>query len=72
MRIMVNNLEAEMKRIGVTRQDIAGLLGLTYRTIHSRFSGVSEWRYCECVKIRNTYFPGMELEYLFTADNKTD
>lgn len=65
---MVNNLEAEMKRIGVTRQNIAELLGLTYRTIHSRFSGVSEWRYSECVKIRNTYFPGMELEYLFIAD----
>ena len=63
--INLNNLEAEMKRKNVSRKDIAELLGLSYRTIHSRFNGDSEWEYSECVKIRNEYFPDMALEYLF-------
>lgn len=38
-KVNVKNLEAEMKRYGVSRSDIADLLGLSYRTIHSRFNG---------------------------------
>lgn len=57
--VRLDNLEAEMKRKKVTRHDIATLLGLSYRTIHSRFNGESEWGYSECVKVRDTYFPGL-------------
>ena len=49
--VKVDNLEAEMKRKKITRNDVASLLGLSYRTIHSRFNGESEWGYAECVKI---------------------
>ena len=63
--VKVENLEAEMKRKKISRQDIARILGLSYRTIHSRFNGESEWGYSECVLIRDTYFPDMELSYLF-------
>lgn len=63
--IKIENLEAEMKRSKISRSDIAHTLGLSYRTIHSRFNGESEWAYSECVKVRNTYFPDMELSYLF-------
>ena len=65
----LKNLEAEMKRKGISRKDIAELLGLTYRTIHSRFNGETEWTFRECVKVRDTYFPGMKLEELFKADD---
>ena len=65
--IKVDNLEAEMKRKKITRNDVASLLGLSYRTIHSRFNGESEWGYAECVKVRDAFFPGMELDYLFTT-----
>ena len=58
-----------MKRKKITRHDIASLLDLSYRTIHSRFNGESEWGYSECVKVRDTYFPDMELSYLFSTDN---
>lgn len=64
-KIKLENLEAEMKRRRISRSDIAHALGLSYRTIHSRFNGESEWGYSECVKVRNTYFPDMELSYLF-------
>lgn len=54
----LRNLEKEMKQKGVSRKDIAELLGLTYRTIHSRFNGASDWTFPECVKVRDTYFQG--------------
>lgn len=66
--IKVENLEAEMKRKKISRSDIASLLGLSYRTIHSRFNGESEWGYSECVKVRDTYFPDKTLDYLFATE----
>lgn len=66
--VKVDNLEAEMKRKKISRDDIAKLLGLSYRTIHSRFNGESQWKYSECVKVRDTYFPDLDLSYLFQTD----
>lgn len=68
--VKVDNLEAEMKRNKISRSDIANLLGLSYRTIHSRFNGESEWGYTECVKVRDAYFPNMTLDYLFETEEK--
>lgn len=68
--VKVENLEAEMKRNKISRSDIANLLGLSYRTIHSRFNGESEWGYAECVKVRDTYFPDKSLDYLFATDDE--
>lgn len=60
--VIVLNLEAEMVRNKISRSDIAKLLGLTYRTILSKFNGESKWGYEECVKIRDTYFKDKTLE----------
>lgn len=67
--VKVKNLEAEMKRNKISRSDIANLLGLSYRTIHSRFNGETEWGYSECIKVRDTYFPDMSLDYLFATED---
>jgi len=67
LAVCCNNLEAEMKRKGISRADIANLIDVSYSTIHSRFNGNSEWIYNECVLIRDTYFPEMKLEYLFST-----
>ena len=63
-----NNLEAEMKRKGISRADIAQTLGVSYSTIHSRFNNNTEWLYSECVVIRDTYFPEHTLDYLFSTE----
>lgn len=63
--IKTNNLEAEMKRIGINRMNIANLIKVSYRTVHAKFYGDSPWQYAECVLIRDTYFPDKELSYLF-------
>lgn len=68
MKISCNNLEAEMKRKGISRLDIANHLNVSYSTIHSRFNGNSDWLYCECIKIRDTFFPDLELDYLFSTE----
>lgn len=70
--VKVENLEAEMKRNKISRSDIANLLGLSYRTIHSRFNGESEWGYTECVKVRDAYFPDKSLDYLFATDENSE
>ena len=69
-KVSVVNLEAEMTRKRISRRDIAELVGVTYRTIHSKFNGESEWTLSECLKIRDKFFPEMELDYLFTVDEK--
>lgn len=70
--VKVDNLEAEMKRKKISRRDIANLLGLSYRTIHSRFNGDSEWGYSECVKVRDSLFPNEELSYLFQTSEDSE
>ena len=55
--VKIDNLEAEMKRKKVSRLEIATYLGVSYRTIHSRFNGKVPWEYSECVRIRDHFFP---------------
>lgn len=57
-----------MKRHNISRMDIANLLNVSYSTIHSRFNGNSEWIYNECVLIRNSFFPELTLDYLFSTE----
>lgn len=59
-----------MKRKGISRSDIARHLGLSYRTIHSKFNGDSQWQYTECILIRDTFFPELDLAYLFPYAQK--
>lgn len=68
--VRVDNLEAEMKRKKISRLDIAKFLGVSYRTIHSRFNGDAQWEYSECVRIRDTFFPECSLEYLFATEEQ--
>ena len=68
--INTSNLEKEMRRIGIERKDVAELIGVTYRTVHDRFNGNSEWKYTDCVLIRDTYFPDKRLEDLFSYIQK--
>ena len=55
--VKIDNLGAEMKRKKVSRLEIATYLGVSYRTIHSRFNGKVPWEYSECVRIRDHFFP---------------
>lgn len=61
----MNNLNAEMSRFGLTEADLANCLGCTVDTIKNKLKGISEFSARDSFKIRDTFFPGMRLEYLF-------
>lgn len=68
----MNNLRAEMARYGVTISDIQQLLKLSERTVRSKLSGESGFSFSEASKIRNAFFVGYRLEYLFADDCNPD
>lgn len=64
----MRNLIAEMARYGVTNVDIKNLLNCSDRTVTNKLSGETEFSFSEATKIRDTYFIGFRLEYLFAPD----
>lgn len=66
----MKNLLAEMARYGVSRYDIQKLLGCSEATVRNKLSGESEFTVSEALKIRNSYFIGFRVEYLFAKDEQ--
>lgn len=61
----MNNLAAEMTRYGISINDLQTVLLCTEKTVRNKINGNSEFSVKEAIKIRDTFFPGMKLEYLF-------
>ena len=69
----MRNLSAEMARYGVKNADIQKLLSCTDKTVRHKIDGVTEFSVAEALKIRDVFFPGLRVEYLFaTADEVRD
>lgn len=67
----MSNLAAEMARFGVSAADFQAVLGCTDKTVRNKMSGATEFSVGEALKIRDTFFPGMRIEYLFAQqDNR--
>ena len=62
---MLWNLKAEMARRGVMCIDLANLLGVRPATISAKISCKSQFSFEEAQRIQRSYFPNLELEYLF-------
>ena len=62
---MMNRLEKEMRRYNVSCWDIVDLLGCSEKTLRNKLTGTTGFTYKEVQLIRNAFFPGMTLEYLF-------
>ncbi len=62
---MLCNLRAEMARRNISNNDLAMTIGKTDRSIRDKIRGLYEFSLPEAALIRNRYFPGMSLEYLF-------
>lgn len=65
---MYPNLDAEMAREKVTTKAVAEALGLDERSVRNKISGKTKFFYIETVKIKDTFFPKADLEYLFKTD----
>lgn len=70
---MLRNLKAEMVRYGITTTDLSRVSNKTERSIQLKVAGKNAFTFPEVVAIRDAFFPGMSLEYLFArADPAQD
>lgn len=68
----MDNLRAEMARYGISNGDIQKLLCCSGKTVKNKLCGKTEFTVSEALKIRNKYFKGYTLEYLFAPDMSLD
>lgn len=69
---MYRNLVAEMTRNQIKKTDLAKLLNLRYATILDKLNGKSRFFYDEAKTIKNQYFAGLSLEYLFDSGDSVE
>ena len=60
------NLRAEMARKKVSIEDIAECLSIHRNSASNKVNGNTAFSIEESVKIQETFFPDLELKYLFT------
>lgn len=65
---MLANLKFEMGRKSITNQMIANELGLRIQAVILKVNGKTEFKFSEAAKVRDKFFPGMRLEYLFNPE----
>lgn len=63
----MQNLLAEMARYNVSNADIQRILNCSAKTVTNKLTGVTEFTIPEGFKIRNAFFPGLRLDYLFAT-----
>ena len=69
---MLKNLKAEMERHDVTVDDIRLLINKTDRCVRDKVNGKTGFTFSEALKIRDAFFSGMSLEYLFASNGVSD
>jgi hypothetical protein len=62
---MYKNLLAEMARNGIKSTQIADLIGESYNHVIVKIKGKYEFSYGQALAIQETFFPDLELKYLF-------
>lgn len=65
---MLCNLKAEMARRSISILDIAKEIGRTDRSVREKISGRTQFSVPDATAIRDKFFPGFSLEYLFTNE----
>lgn len=66
------NLEAELARSGLTRDDVATALGLHPSGVYLMLSGKRKISVTRATEIRDKLFPGMAIDYLFDPNAKEE
>ena len=63
------NLEAEMKRQGITGKEIASYLNIGTNTVSSWFNGANaSFPIAKARSVRDHFFPSQTLDYLFSEE----
>lgn len=61
------NLMAEMAREGITAEKMAEKIGINAATMSAKINYEGRMKLHEAVKIRDCFFSGMAIDYLFSA-----
>ncbi len=69
---MYRNLEAELARNGISRADIAKALNVAIPTVSDKLNSTNRLKLGEAFAIRDTFFPGMAIDYLFEKSGNDD
>ena len=62
---MYHNLEAEMARNDIDVSDIAKAISVNEKTVRNKMSGKTKFNFDETLMIKDTFFPNLDLQYLF-------
>jgi len=65
---LFNNLEAEIKRKQIHKEDIAIEIGKTYPTLTRKLNGQYPFTYKEALLIHERFFPECDFKTLFSED----
>lgn len=68
MDVKFRTLAGEIAKKGIRKIDVAKTAGCSYRSLHSKMIGATEFTWNEVVAIKQTYFPDMSIEQLFRDD----
>ncbi len=66
----MDNLNAEIRRYGLSNADLRRALGCSEKTVRNKLSGTTDFTINEAILLRDTFFPGMRLEYLYKQSKK--
>ena len=61
------NLRLELRRVGVTQEQVADHLGMSTSNLVNKLSGKTTFTVAEIVDIRDTFAPDATLDYLTTT-----
>ena len=65
-------LVGEIAKRGVKKATLAKTIGVSDRTLRNKLAGETAFSLPEAATIRNTFFPDMEMEYLFSVETTRD
>ena len=67
--MVFRNLQAEMVRRNVTPIAISKSINKTEKSTRAKLDGKFPFTFQEAKIVRDTFFPGMDLDFLFQSDN---
>ena len=66
---MFSNLRAEMARIPKSGREVADEVGITPSAFYDKMAGRTEFKRSEMTLIRNRFFKGMTVDFLFDTQD---
>ena len=63
------NLKGEMAKKDITIEKLSKLLGIHRNSVANKINGDSQFSIDEAIKIQETYFPKLALNYLFEKED---